>query len=351
MPTWSELNRYVTDLPPIDRIPWLVTALTESLEQISQLRGGRNTIFYASAFLQKPHVHSLTQISAEEINGLMSVMHGMSWDRLTLILHTPGGDVNAAETLGAYLLSKFPDIEVVIPTYSMSAGTMLSFTANRIIMGRQSQLGPIDPQIFFGGGTVSARGVVDEFNRAKSEILSDVNTAHVWAPILPAMGPSLLMEADNALKYGEGMVARWLAERMFAGRPNAEALGAAVASHFNDASTHKSHGRRIDRAEARSVGVVVEDLEDDQDLQDAVLTAYHVMSILLGISSLTKVFITDTGKHWVKMLSEGVVADEDTEPKQGEDLEPDSDSSPPTPSRPVPRRPASRHKKRKRRGR
>lgn len=47
--------------------------------------------------------------------------------------------------------------------------------------------------------------------------------------------------------------------------------GKAIAQHFNDASKHKSHGRRIDRDEAARTGVVVEHLEDDQKLQEAVL--------------------------------------------------------------------------------
>lgn len=57
----------------------------------------------------------------------MSVMFGMDWNKgLTLVLHTPGGVTNAAETLVAYLRSKFNYIEVIVPTFAMSAGTMIS---------------------------------------------------------------------------------------------------------------------------------------------------------------------------------------------------------------------------------
>ena len=95
----------------------------------------------------------------------------------------------------AYLRSKFNDIEVIVPTYAMSAGTMISLAANRIVMGRQSQLGPIDPQFLMGQRAQSARAVVDQFEEAKKEILEDAAAAGVWFPILQTFGPALLQEA------------------------------------------------------------------------------------------------------------------------------------------------------------
>ena len=220
------------------------------------------------------------QLTHEEINGFMSVMFGMDWSKgLTLTLHTPGGITNAAETIVAYLHSKFNEIEVIVPTFAMSAGTMISLSANKIVMGRQSQLGPIDPQIPFGGRSVSARAIVDQFERAKKDILLDKNVAHVWAPILQSIGPAMLQEAQNALDYGERMVGEWLEKRMFVAEPNASEKAVKAAKFFNDASEHKSHGRRIDREEARGQGIKIENLEDDQDLQDAVLTMYHLITI------------------------------------------------------------------------
>jgi len=93
------------------------------------------------------------------------------------------------------------------------------------------------------------------------------------APAIQTVGPALLQEALYALDYSESAVAKWLAARMFAGQADAQARGKSTAAHFNDASSHKGHGRRINRDEARANGVVIEDLEATQNLQDAVLTA------------------------------------------------------------------------------
>jgi hypothetical protein len=303
MPSWDELLNEL-DSQPTDqkKAEWLIARQRAAISDVAQLRGDRNTIFYASAFLQKSHAPpQLLQLTHEEINGFMSVVHGLDCSRgLTLLLHTPGGVTNAAETIVAYLHSKFTDIEVIVPTYSMSAGTMISLAAGRIIMGRQSQLGPIDPQMPVGGRFVSARAVVDQFERAKGEVLAQREAAHVWAPVLQSLGPSLLQEAQNALDYGERMVAQWLEERMFKGQKKRKALAKKTAKHFNDATTHKSHGRRIDRDEARSHGVIVEDLEANQKLQEAVLTLYHLVTIAFEKSPATKVLLNQNGNMWLK---------------------------------------------------
>jgi ClpP class serine protease len=171
MPAWNDLIAEFGRQPSDDaRAAWLPAKLGEALGGIRNRRRGRNVLFYASAFLQKPQAPApALQLTHEEINGFMSCIYGMTWsDGLTLVLHTPGGVTNAAETIVAYLQSKFHDIEVIIPTYAMSAGTMISLASQRLIMGRQSQLGPIDPQMPLARGFVSARAIVDQFDRAKA---------------------------------------------------------------------------------------------------------------------------------------------------------------------------------------
>jgi hypothetical protein len=239
----------------------------------------------------------------------MSVVYGMDCSKgLTLLLHTPGGVTNATETFVAYLRSKFTDIEVLVPTFAMSSGTMISLASNRIIMGRQSQLGPIDPQLPIGTRQTSARAIVEQFNMAKLQILSDTKAAHAWAPILQNLGPALLQESLDALEYSERMVRLWLERWMLAGSKGAKKKAAAIARHFNDATTHKSHGRRIDRDEARAQGVIVEDLEDSQDLQDAALTAYHTFSIFVERSMITKMIFGSNKRQYVKNFGSVVPA-------------------------------------------
>ena len=134
MPPWNDLLEDLGKIPDDNKkSEWIRNNLEENLTQISSLRGGRNVLFYASAFLTKPQAPSSSiQLTLEEINGFMSVMYGMDWDKgLTLILHTPGGLVNAVDTVVSYLHSKFDYIESIVPTFAMSAGTMIALATNK----------------------------------------------------------------------------------------------------------------------------------------------------------------------------------------------------------------------------
>ena len=75
--------------------------------------------------------------------------------------------------------------------------------------------------------------------------------------------------------------------------------------HFGSAAEHKYHGRRIGRDEARGRGLEIEDMETSQDLQDAVLTAYHVMTILFDNGPQVKLLTTDSGALWIKNVQFG----------------------------------------------
>ena len=215
MPAWNELLSEFEQHAPEARGEWFVQAFTAALQDVSTARGGKNVVLYGSAFLQKPNLpqgHIL--ITHEDINGLMSVIRGMDWNAgLSLVLHTPGGVTNATESVVDYLRAKFTDFEVIVPTYAMSAGTMISLASDRIVMARHSQLGPIDPQMLVpGGGSFPAQAIKDQFDQAKAEISANPVLAHAWAPVLAPLGPAMLRDAVNNLDYSERMVKNWLAK-------------------------------------------------------------------------------------------------------------------------------------------
>ena len=189
MPSWSDLQDQVNAVPPEQRGDFIAEKARESTSLIGQ-RTGRNVLYYASSFLQKPQVPGLfTAINMEDINGFMAGVHGHDFNKgLLLILHTPGGMAEAAQTIVDYLRSKFTDIHVLVPTYAMSAGTMIALGCNRIIMGRQSQLGPTDPQLIVGNRSFSA-------TRSSSSLKKQSGTLPV-IPSWPMPGPRCSGRSD-----------------------------------------------------------------------------------------------------------------------------------------------------------
>ena len=56
-------------------------------------------------------------------------MNGLRNDKLDLIIHSPGGSVEAAEQIVNYLRAKYAHIRAIIPHSAMSAATMIACAA------------------------------------------------------------------------------------------------------------------------------------------------------------------------------------------------------------------------------
>src|SRR5262245_23118924 len=88
----------------------------------------RNAIMYYSGWLQKntpPGAASSPLdfgINDTDKNGVMSVVHGLDRNAgLDLLLHTPGGDMSATESLIDYLRQMFGrNIRAIVPQIAMS---------------------------------------------------------------------------------------------------------------------------------------------------------------------------------------------------------------------------------------
>ena len=140
---------------------------------------GRNVIAYYSGFLQKKlrELQGEIGINDNDKNGFMTAVHKLDSSKgLDLILHTPGGEVAATESIIDYLTKKFDDIRVIVPQLAMSGGTMIACASNKIVMGKQSSLGPIDPQ--FNG--LPAHGILEEFKQAHEGIKKDNSKIALW---------------------------------------------------------------------------------------------------------------------------------------------------------------------------
>src|ERR1700730_17720442 len=79
----------------------------------------RNVVAFYSSFLQRPgpEYYFNNQINDEDKQGFMATFSGLDFDiGLDLILHTPGGDVAATESIIDYIRSKFGvDVRVIVP--------------------------------------------------------------------------------------------------------------------------------------------------------------------------------------------------------------------------------------------
>lgn len=264
---------------------------------------GRDTILYCSAYTtpQQTGVPSeALSLVTGDMQGFMSALHGLHNQNLDLIIHSPGGSVEAAEQVISYLRTKYTHIRAIIPQNAMSAATMLACACDKIIMGKHSAIGPIDPQITFpmqNGQlfTAPAHSILSEFEKAKREILANPGFAPLWIPKVSSWPPAILDICEQTIELAKTKVENWLESYMFVGQADAHAKARNIADWLGTYSNHLTHGRPIPIAVAQDKGLIVTALEDDQNLQEKVLSVFHAAVVTFEVTNCVKIIENQHG--------------------------------------------------------
>jgi hypothetical protein len=269
----------------------------------------RDTILYATAFtnMKNPDIPALAlAVTLEDMQGFMASLHGMKGKALDLILHSPGGSMEAADQIVQYLRSKYSHIRAIVPQNAMSAATMIACACDSIVLAKHSALGPIDPQVTFptpaGLFTAPAQAVLDEFETAKKEIAANPASLPLWATKIQGYPHGFLTLCQTTLALAKNKVAGWLDTYMFANAP-APKPGKGIADWLGDANEHKTHGRPIGPDLAESKGLVIERLEKDQTLQDLVLSVFHASIVTFQVTPCVKMIEGHHGRGLYTQVS------------------------------------------------
>jgi hypothetical protein len=230
----------------------------------------------------------------------MTTIYNLDKSRgLDLILHTPGGDSAATESIIDYLRKMFGiNIRAIIPQLAMSAGTMISCACKEIVMGKHSSLGPIDPQ--FRG--IPAQGVIEEFNKALKEIREDPDKKAVWQPIISQYHPTFIGECERIIEWSKEMASKFLKSGMFKEDSNSDKKVSKILSNLLEYSKTKSHARHIPIDECEEMGLEIvhlESLDRDNDLQDKILSIHHCFMITFSGTDAVKIIENHEGKALV----------------------------------------------------
>lgn len=295
MASWSEILNSVQvvqkgkvsmDLQKLD------TLRLKYLSDLSAYRN-RNIITYYSGWMYRPASED-TSINDKDMNAFMEAVHKLDKSKgLDLILHTPGGEIAATEQIVNYLHSCFDDIKVIVPQMAMSAGAIISVSCNEIIMGKQSCLGPFDPQL----GGVACQSVLKEFEDAKKDIQNNPSALGLWQVIISKYHPTFLYSCIQAVALTNELADKFLGKVV----KNPTKLSD-IKKAFNDNSESKLHSRHFSKAKLQKLGLNVTSLEDDQQLQDLVLGLHHCYTIFLENTPITKCVENSIGGRYLRML-------------------------------------------------
>lgn len=304
MPTWgkilSEIRVQITsgDKQAFDNIR---NKYINELSQFTQ----RDTIVYASRWTSGDVPPNLVSINDEDIHGFMEAISGLKSDKLDIILHTGGGSAEATDAIVSYLRLKFNNIRIIIPQAAMSAGTMLACSANKVIMGKQSSIGPIDPQFILqtavGIQAIPAHAILEQFKKAQEDCSNNPKNINSWLPMLAQYGPALLVRCQDQIDFGKELVGSWLKEYMFNGEDSI--LPESIAEYLSNHGNFKTHGKHISIEKAKEIGLKIEQLEDNQDFQDKVLSAFHATMHAFGSTNTAKIIANQNGNCFLKQYN------------------------------------------------
>lgn len=183
--------------------------------------------------------------------------------RLSLVLYTNGGDTAAAWRLVNLLQTFSDELEVIIPAKALSAGTLISLGANRIVMTKQAALGPIDPSVNhplnppnpFAMHTqvpVSVEAVRGYLDGARKEYAaSDQTIATLLLDLANKVHPLVLGQIFRSREQ-----IRFLAKKLLVRQVQNDDQSAKIIDFL--CAESGSHDYTINRREARELGLNIE---------------------------------------------------------------------------------------------
>jgi Serine dehydrogenase proteinase len=87
---------------------------------------------------------AITETDAEDI---AEVLEGIESKEIDILLYTVGGYIDAVEKIASVLDLLDVKYRVIVPSLAKSGGTLIALSAQHILMGVNSDLGPVDPQM------------------------------------------------------------------------------------------------------------------------------------------------------------------------------------------------------------
>jgi hypothetical protein len=197
------------------------------------------------------------QVDRIDTLGFVDMLHNVNpGDPIDLLLHTPGGDVDAAEKLIGLVRSATGEegqVRVIIPDYAKSAGTLMALGANAIVMSDSSELGPIDPQVSSRDGhgsdvvysVLTYLNAYDAARKALQETPDDLAARITFEKFDPTIVRKFQSVRDRARSFAENLLKR-------RGKNFSK-----IASELMDINKYQSHGQMIGWETANEMGLTI----------------------------------------------------------------------------------------------
>lgn len=218
-------------------------------------------------------------------------------ENIDLLLQSGGGIGVVAEKI-VELIRRYcrNQFRVIVPNLAKSAATMIAISADRIIMGVTSELGPIDPQLMIVQGgvpvSVSAQSFIDardRLERMTQEAVTKGEPYQAYVAQLSALNTGFIDHCEKAMDFARDFAIKALRNNMLKNHANAEELATKIAENLRSASTYFTHGRTISAQTIKNNppldNLVVDELDMNSDEWKKIFELYTRCELFLDMDN------------------------------------------------------------------
>jgi serine dehydrogenase proteinase len=277
---------------------------------------GRPLIVYATDFLNHAKIQACrgdVEIDLSDRDGFLEVTRDITVDKADVMIFSPGGLPDAADSLVHIIRSKFAHTRFIVPAIAKSAATMIALSGDELLMERDAELGPIDPQFRItradGTSVMSpAQAIIDQFGMAQTLVGKDPTKLPAWLPILQQYGPSLYQQCLDAIELSKKYVGEWMTTGMFKALDDKDQRAQKVVDYLANHNEFKSHGARVGVQEMTArAGVDIKVLNDDAPLCDAVMAAHYAVMLTFSGTGAFRIIENSRGAAYIRSVQVQVV--------------------------------------------
>jgi hypothetical protein len=206
------------------------------------------------------------EINHTDPDDLSEILLGIKHTEVDLLIQTPGGNIDATEKIISILNYRFKHYRVIVPSWAKSAGTVIALSSNEIVLGVNSELGPIDPQMRTPQGYIPC------------EILAND----------PQQPFHIKQMCTLTIERNRKMAKDLLKKGMMNGKSDADIDD--LVSKISTANSYKSHGAVINHDEANALGLAVRFLDYKDELWNRLWLLYCMYDYDSKAKNLGKIF-------------------------------------------------------------
>jgi hypothetical protein len=280
------------------------------LRELSELTG-RPVMLYAVEMFDENKIRAAqgkVNIDFDDKVGFQEVTRSIAGPNIDVILHSPGGRPEAAETLVTMLRTRFNNVRFIVPNIAKSAATMMVMSGEQVVLGQDAELGPTDPQFTIfserGAKRSPAHSILEQFEKAKKELANNTKSLPAWLPILEQYGPSLLIECQDALDLSSTLVKGWLKQYMFANEPEQAATEKSEKiSGYLVSREHLSHGRAVTLKSLKDLGVnIIRANEISLEFSNKIQEIDYAVLQTFAATPAYKIFDNSSGEGFYRLV-------------------------------------------------